>query len=364
MILHRYYARRFAATFLGVFAVFLAILLFVDLIEQARRFGGEGVGLAGLLRLSALSIPRELFRILPLVTIIATLVLFLSLARSSELVVTRAAGRPALAVLAAPALVMLLIGAAAVAAMDPIVAATSREYERRVDALQGRGEALGLGADGIWLRQGGMPGPTIINAARTNVDGTALWDTTFLTFDGEGTPLRRIAARRAILGAGEWTLYDAKVWPLQDGAVPEAAAREVALFTLPSPLTPAEIRDSFGDPSEIPVWELPAFIARLNEAGFTARRHEVWLQMQLALPVFLAAMVLIGAAFTMRHHRSGRTGLMVLLALLVSFGVYFLRSFAQILGENGDIPPALAAWAPPLAAALLTLGLILHLEDG
>ena len=82
------------------------------------------------------------------------------------------------------------------------------------------------------------------------------------------------------------------------------------------------------------------------------------------MPTFLVAMVLIGAGFTMRHQRGGRAGAMALTAVLLSFGLYFLRNFAQILGENGDIPVALAAWAPPLAAIGLSLGLLLHLEDG
>ena len=86
--------------------------------------------------------------------------------------------------------------------------------------------------------------------------------------------------------------------------------------------------------------------------------------MELALPLLLAAMVMIGAGFTMRHARFGRTGLMVLLALMLGFAMYFIRNFAQVLGETGEIPVALAAWAPPVAAVLLSLGLLLHLEDG
>jgi lipopolysaccharide export system permease protein len=86
--------------------------------------------------------------------------------------------------------------------------------------------------------------------------------------------------------------------------------------------------------------------------------------MELALPLFLAGMVMVGAAFTMRHTRFGRTGAMVLLSLLMGFGVYFVRNFAQILGEDGQIPVALAAWAPPAATILMSLGLLLHLEDG
>jgi lipopolysaccharide export system permease protein len=41
-----------------------------------------------------------------------------------------------------------------------------------------------------------------------------------------------------------------------------------------------------------------------------------------------------------------------------------VRNFAQILGENGQIPVMLAAWGPPVATLLLPLGLLLHLEDG
>ncbi|HAW48691.1 MAG TPA: LPS export ABC transporter permease LptG, partial [Roseovarius sp.] len=43
---------------------------------------------------------------------------------------------------------------------------------------------------------------------------------------------------------------------------------------------------------------------------------------------------------------------------------HYVRNFAQILGENGQIPVALAAWVPPVAALFLAVGLILHLEDG
>ena len=86
--------------------------------------------------------------------------------------------------------------------------------------------------------------------------------------------------------------------------------------------------------------------------------------MELALPVMLAAMVLIAAGFTMRHVRLGNTGLMVLLALLAGFSIFFLRNFAQVLGTNGQIPVVLAAWGPPVAGVLLSLGLLLHMEDG
>jgi lipopolysaccharide export system permease protein len=49
---------------------------------------------------------------------------------------------------------------------------------------------------------------------------------------------------------------------------------------------------------------------------------------------------------------------------MLGFALYYLRNFIQIMGENGQIPVALAAWAPPVASLMLAVGLLLHMEDG
>ena len=364
MILHRYFARRFMLSFLAVFGIFFAMLWSLDLIDQVRRFGGVDTTLRQIIGLTFLNVPQAIYRILPLIMIIASIALFLALARSSEMVVTRAAGRSALRALWAPVAVALGIGFLAVGLFGPIVAATSKQYEAQSSALTGDSKVLALSDSGIWLRQGNDQGQSVIHAKLANLDGTVLEQVTFITFAPDGTPLQRIEAARAELTDGAWQMLQAKVWPLSGTANPEAAAIIHPAYAVPSNLTPDQIRDSFGTPSSIPIWELPGFIDRLQAAGFTARRHQVYFQGELASPVFLVAMVLIAAGFTLRHQRGGRTGIMVLGAILLSFGVYFLRNFAQILGETGQIPAMLAAWAPPIAAIGLSLGLLLHMEDG
>jgi len=180
----------------------------------------------------------------------------------------------------------------------------------------------------------------------------------------DGTPLRRIHATEARLGQGEWHLLGAKIWALSRRGNSEAEARRVATLTIPSELTQDRIIDSFGRPRYVPVWELPGFIAALEGAGFSARRYAVWYHSELARPVFLVALVLMSAAFTMRHMRGRSAGLMVMSAVAVGFGLHYIRNFAQILGESGQIPVLLAGWAPPLASLCLAVGLLLHLEDG
>lgn len=365
MTLHFYFARRFLRSFFAVFLIFFAVLMLIGLIEQIRKYGGGDASFGTLLILAILSVPESLYRILPLIMILATLALFLGLARSSELVVARAAGRSALRSLISPLLLAMLIGMFAVALGNPIVAGTQKQYETITARISGVASTLSVSAEGLWLRQGTREGQTVIRANKANLDGTVLFDVTFLGYDGEGQPTYRIEAERAELTQGAWTIFIAKEWRFDTGAlIPEVDSFETPQMSLASNLTRDQIRDSFGTPSAIPIWELPGFIARLEAAGFSARVHRTFLHMELALPILLAAMVLVGAGFTMRHTRFGRTGSMVLMALGLGFALYFIRNFAAILGENGQIPILLAAWGPPIAAVLLPAGLLLHLEDG
>ncbi|MBE0412868.1 LPS export ABC transporter permease LptG [Yoonia sp.] len=364
MILHRYFARRFMMTFAGIFGVFFIIMTFLDLVEQLRRYASTEASFSDIVVLTMLNVPKGIYGILPLIMILTAIGLFLSLARSSELVVTRAAGRSALRALLAPLSVALVIGVAAVAAFNPIVASTSKQFEMRVNAIRGETSVLSISASGLWLRQGTSEGQTVIRAQNANLDGTALRNVSFMTFSPDGRPSQRIEAASAQLITGSWTLSNAKIWDLQTAPLPEASATRRDQLSVPSSLTPDQIRDSFGTPSSIPIWELPAFIDRLHTAGFSAQRHLVWFHTELALPVFLVSMVMIGASFTLRHQRGGRTGLMVMFAILLAFVIYFIRNFALVLGENGQLPAVLAAWAPPLAAVGLSLGFLLHHEDG
>ena len=365
MTLSRYIARRFLWMVARVFLAFFGILMLIDMIEQLRRFSSAGIGVSGAARLALLNVPETLYRVMPLIMIMGAIAMFLGLARSSELIVVRAAGRSGLRFLVTPVAVAVAVGALLVAVFNPIVAATSKQFDLAGAALsRDGGSVLSLANTGLWLRQGSETGQTVIQAVKSNPDGTELFGVTFIGFDAQGQPTFRVEADAARLKKGAWVLTGAKSWDL-NAANPELGAKRVAGETkLPSDLTPNRIRDSFGTPSTIAFWDLPGYIAGLEQAGLSARAYRLWFQMELAQPLLMAAMVLVAAGFTMRHVRFGGTGLRVLYAMLSGFGIFFLRNFAQAFGDTGQIPILFAAWSPPLAALLMSLGLLLHLEDG
>ncbi|MEO0989594.1 MAG: LPS export ABC transporter permease LptG [Pseudomonadota bacterium] len=366
MTLHLYFARRFFRAFLVILGMISGLIFLVEIVESIRRFSASNLDLSQLTLLTLLTLPESLYGILPLIVIIATIAMFIGLSRTSEMVVTRAAGRSAFRSLGAPVAVALLLGVVTLVALNPIVSATARQHEAMVaELLQGEERALSVSAEGLWLRQGNQEGQTVIRAQRANLDGTVLYNVELMGIDSDARPVRRINARQAELIDGYWRLTRAKEWRLSGrGDIPEQDAVFHATLDLPTDLTAEGIRDSFGTPSAIPIWELPEFIEQLDNAGFSALTYRTWFHSQLALPASFVAMVMLGACFTMRHTRMGRTGIMVLISVLMGFGLYFVRNFATILAENGQVPVLIAAWTPPVAAIFLSLGLLLHQEDG
>lgn len=369
MILARYVARRFLRSFALIAGVFLLILLLIDMIEMIRRFSGRDIGLSGAARLAALNIAGSFYSILPLMTVLGGITLFLGLARTSEMVAIRASGRSALRVVAAPAVTAWLLGALTVGLLNPLVAVTGQRFDQAVAEIESSGQqTVSIGDSAVWLRQavllnGREAGQIVIRANRASPDATTLYGATFMVFESERGPVRRIEAREAQLMPGKWQLTGVVDFPL-DQPNPEAAAQSSPTLTLASDLTAQRIRDGFGRPEAIPIWQLPGFIDGLRRAGFSAARHQVWFQMELARPLLMAAMVVIAAAFTMRHVRGSNTGGAVLLAFGSGIGLFFLRNLAQVMGDNGQIAPIMAGWAPPLVGLLLALGLILQREDG
>ncbi|MEM8553850.1 MAG: LPS export ABC transporter permease LptG [Pseudomonadota bacterium] len=364
MKLHLYFAQKYLTLFFMILSGFFIFMWLVELLEHIRRFDASELGFAQLSYLAVLHLPQVLYQILTLVVLLTAVALFITLARTSELVIARATGRSALMSLLAPAAAALLLGLGTVAVLNPLVATTSKLYEVEVSKLRGNASTISVSSDGLWLRQGDGNKQTAIRAARTNLDGTVLFNVVFYGFSNDGTPIYRINATEAALGDGEWNLKNAKIWDFTIDGVVEENAIIAATHSVASDLTPEQIRDSFGTPSSISIWSLPAFIDQLESAGFSARNHVVWFHTELARPLSFVAMVFIGAVFTLRHTRFGRTGLMVLLAILSGFVVYFVSSLTQLMGQNGQLPVYLAVWSPSIAAICLAMALLLHMEDG
>ncbi|MEL7216389.1 MAG: LPS export ABC transporter permease LptG [Pseudomonadota bacterium] len=363
-----YLARRFVVQLLLVFGATLLVVVLGDLVELSREAGSRGIEDAPLLSMAFLHAPSVLNKGLPFVFLIAALTTFLGLARSSELVVLRAAGLSAWLILGAPVLLAVVLGVASFSVYNPVSAITLKQYERLdIKYFRGQDSLLSISRTGLWLRQANEAGNTVIHANRASGDGTELIGVTMYVFDGEGAMVEQIIAPSARLTPGAWQIADADRWSItqsDEGSV-SRLEREVGTSTIvATDLTSNIILESFADPNALSFWDLSGFIETLELSGFSAVRHRLYMQTELSKPLLFAAMVLIGAGFSMRHVRFGGSGVMILGCVTSGFALFFLADIAEALGASGALPVPIAAWVVPVSALLYGAGLLFNLEDG
>ena len=357
-----YVGRQFLVNFLGLLAVIMLIVLLFDTIELLRRAHSHpDTSFAQILEMAALKLPFMCQQVFPFAALFGCMLTFWSLARHHELVVTRAAGISVWQFLFPVISVSLLLGLFQMGALNHLASKTLAQYEKREALmLKGTQNLFALSRSGIWLRQSGQQGQAVIRSSRitTDSDEITLYNVTVFMYRGDYVFYQRIDAETAILEDGYWQLQ--KAWIQQ----PEEAPVLEQTVWLETDLTFNSIQDSFAPPETMSFWALPGFIDNLEQAGFSAVRHRLYLHSLMASPLLMCAMVLIAAAFTLRYNRRGSTTFVIAGGMMTGFVLYFFADLIFAQGQSDTIPVVLAAWAPSSVATLLGLTTLLHLEDG
>ena len=354
-----YFGRQFLIGF-GLALVALAALgLALDLAELLRRGLGRDVGFILGLQMAFLKLPHLVQQLLPFAVLFGGILTFLRLTRSRQLVVVRGAGVSVWQFIA-PALVLAVcIGVLSATVFDPFSsAAITRFDDLERQHFSNRPNFLAASENGLWLREGGERGESVIHAARVGAQGRQLFGVTIFLYERTDHFVGRIDADRALLRDGYWELHDALL------TRPELPGQRFDTYRSPTKLTLAQVQDSFAAPETVSFWELPTFIRSLRDAGFSALNHRIHWHRLLSSPLLLFAMVLIAAAFSLRLMRLSNAAALVAVGVVTGLAVYVVSDVALVLGLSGGIPPVLAAWTPAGVCILLGVAALLHLEDG
>lgn len=361
-----YFGRRFISAVLITAIGLAALVALFDFLELLRESAMSPHATFGILvKIECLRLPWSFMQIVPFAVLLGGIYAFWRLARSSELVVTRAAGISAWQFLAMPVFLAAALGFGCTTLLSPVSALMySRAGQLYNTYLKTYGGPLSLEGGSLWVRQadtGLVPdGVAVLHAANVRLRNNTLQAhvVSILRLDDTTSLLERIEAWQAVLKPGQWQLSDVSVLR------PNAPPLHLTHLNFSTNLTVNRVEESFASPSSLSFWALPGFIRLLKRAGFSTTQHELAFQTLLALPLLCATMALVAAGFSMRSSRRGGTGTMIGAGVGFGFALFMVSEIANQFGSSGAIPVMLAAWAPSLAGLFLALALLLHLEDG
>jgi lipopolysaccharide export system permease protein len=357
-----YIGRHFLLSFAVLFALFMLLIVLIDAVELLRRAAARPEITFGMVtEMAFLKLPFMAQKSFPFAVLFGGMAAFWRLTRSHELVITRAAGVSAWQFLFPVIALAFVLGVLQITMVNPLASTMLTRYERlEATLLKGQKSFLALSNNGLWLRQSNAEGQSVVHAGNVLQQGknVELRGVVVFSYEGADRFRSRIDADFARLEDGFWHMTKAWVH------TPEKQPRFEKDYWLATDLTLSKIQDSFAPPETMSFWDLPGFIGTLEKSGFSAIRHRLYWHSLLAAPLLMCAMILIAAAFTLRHSRRGGTTFIITSGVLTGFVLYFFSDIVFALGLSDSIPVTLAAWTPSGVATLLGLATLLHLEDG
>jgi lipopolysaccharide export system permease protein len=359
-LLSRYFGRQFLQWFGLLLVILLMIILLIDTVELLRRAAGKpDVTVALVLRMALFKLPEVGQQVLPFVVLFSAMFTFWRFTRSNELVVARAAGVSVWQFMTPVLVLAFLIGVVKVTVVNPLGARLIAEYNRMDDQLlKRRGNLFDVTHTGLWVRQGGEDDKYLIHADSVVPDTGSLRRVTVFRFGEQDRFLSRLDAETGELVPGHWLIRDGTL------REPNRPLQLVSLTDIPTELTLGRIEENFAPPETISFWDLRRFIEIMESTGFSAVRHRLHYQSLLSQPWLYCAMVLLAAAFSLRHTRRGGTVWMVSGGIVAGFVLFIATDVVLTLGVSETIPVVMAAWTPAFVSLLLGATALLHLEDG
>lgn len=358
-ILDRYVLRRLAGILALVWISAIAISSIADLTGSIDDILKNQPSASVVLQYYKYQSLQTAYDIAPIAVLIATLITFSLLSRTSEVIALRSLGislhRIALPAIAGASLVAMLCAFLQL----QVLPASNQKVAEANNIIKGRTQPKSVRrADQQWLLGQGR---FIYNYLNFDPKTASLQRLQVFDFDDKHQLVARLLAANAQFTPQGWAVSDG--WARTFDGINERSFRAI---TTPVAVDLEEKPDYFEAevrrPKEMGFTELRAYVREVRDSGQAVPALEVALQDRVSFPFASLVMSLVALPFAFRLERKGA---LYGLGLAIVLGIFFLAVFAffRTLGQVGTFPAAVAAWSPNLLFALLSAYLFLGVKS-
>lgn len=341
LLLDRYVASRFLRLFTLVVLSVVALYVLIDYMEIADDIARYHPGTALVLRYYQAKISPVLLDIVPFAFLAAALIATAGLVRSAETTALLSHGVSLFRAVASLLVLAVGIGVVLFFFAERIVPSAASEADRLLHAIKKHPAERELGAGPQWFRgQNGRFFATEAFDPKTGgVAGLTMIEVDLSTFrlrSRTDAPRARLVPNQGILAEDGWTrsfgTNGESLFVMRPGR-----------FFIDAPEAPADFVAVRSDPRQMTLGQLSRFIAARRRAGADVASLATGLYQKTATPASALLLTLVGLPFAFRYGKRGAVaGIGV--ALLLGLTYFFVSSVLLKFGENGALPPFLAAW--------------------
>jgi len=347
--LRTYLAREIYGATLFVFAAFLGLFAFFDLINELTDLGRGQYRLQHALAFVALSIPSHVYELFPVAVLIGTLYAVSHLAANSEFTVMRGSGLApwrATTTLFRIGIVFVVATLVFGELITPVSERAAKQLKLSVTSTIVAQEFH----TGLWVKDDRR----FVNVREVQPD-TSLTDVRVFEFDDQYR-LKSISTAQhgRYIGKNTWRLQDVVQ---TDFAASSSSVQRIAEMDWTSVLTPDILAVLFVLPERMSAWNLYQYTRHLSENRQKTERYEIAMWKKLVYPFASLVMMALALPFAYVHVRAGGVGVKVFSGIMLGVVFHMLNSLFSHLGLLGNWPPSFSVVLPSAfflgAAALM-----------
>ena len=366
LILDEYVMGSFLRNFLLVlvslvvlFLVFTFFELIGDIIRNRTPLVTVGEYLLNL-------IPFILSNITPLCSLVAVLITFGALNRTSELTAMKATGISLYRIVAPMLVVATVLSAALFLFDETYLPDANRRQEALLSSIKGKPAQTFLRPDRKWIS--GQANATGTNAEPTRIFYYQFFDPDHNVFANltvfEFQPGTFTLTRRIFAATARWD--DTNGWVFENGWQRSFAGASITsyhpftLSTFPEIREqPAYFKKEDRQSQEMSYTELSSYISDLKQSGFDTMRLRVQLNRKLSYPLMTLVMAILAIPFSLTAGKRGSIAGMGT-AIGVAIAYWVIAGIFENLGNVNSLPAVLAAWSPDMLFAIAGSYLLLR----
>lgn len=358
-IILNYLLKSYLKKFLIVTISAYSFGIILNLFEEVEFFKYSNVSILTPLLLTCIFVPSLIIKLLPFIIFISSIWFIVKIRNNKELLTLKIYGYSNIKIFSILAFTSFLLGWIILFFINPITSSlikyyekTKSSYARDIDHL------VTFNKNGLWIKENFNDLERIVTASR--LEGDVIYEVKIFELNKDFNLNKKIIAQKANIKSNEWKLENTKVFNFDGNIFKEDANKN---HTVNSIYNSDKLINLFNNSDTFSFFELITNFNSMLNKGYNKIFLKQSMHSMMTLPFYLCVMTALASILTLHTMKNSDNFKFIIIGLIVTVIVYYLKDLSFALGKTDRIPLILSIWTPIIALSFFTLIGIIQINE-
>lgn len=358
-IILNYLLKNFLKCFLIVTIVVYCFGVILNLFEEVEFFKYTNTNILMPLMLTCIFVPSLVIKLLPFIIFVSSIWFMVKIRNNKELLTLKVYGFSNIKIFLVLALTSFFLGWFILFLVNPLTSSlvtyyekTKSSYARDIDHL------VSFNKNGLWIKENLKDGERIITASKLNEN--TITNIEIFELSKKFNLKKKIFSKTANIKSSNWVLQDVVIYEFDNGLLKE---NKLNSFTINSIYNYNKLINLFNNSDTFSFLEILVSFKNMINKGYNKDFLKQSLHTMMTLPFYLFMMTALAAILTLHTMKNSENFKFIIIGLILSIIIYYLKDLSLALGKTDRIPLILSIWTPIIALSFFALIGVIQINE-